>query len=250
MQLKKLISFLNEQLAVDTIKEKAINGLQVENSNKITKVAGAVDCSLKGIERAIKEKCDCLVVHHGIFWGNQFAIDGRYYSIIKKLIENDIALIAFHLPLDISLKYGNNIGIIRALNLNYQERFGNYQDTPILFAATTKETKSFSDLCSDFTKKIGEPITTIKGNNNNVKTLGICSGGGLFGIDESVKRGCDTYITGDANHISFHQCHELEINLISGGHYNTETFGVKSLLSLIENELNIPTIFLDIPTNL
>ena len=260
LSLNTLELFLKETLNIDSISEKAINGIQLANKGKITKIAGAVDCSVETIKKAISKKCDCLIVHHGLFWGNQFSLTGRYYEMLRLLIQHDIALIGIHLPLDLDLKYGNNAGLVKALDLDFVERFGDYQGHPILFAAKVPNSNSkknskktngtFSSFCKMYEEKIGTPIATIQGNQKKVTSIGICSGGGLFGIEEAVNYGCDTYITGDANHISYHQCKELGINLISGGHYNTETFGVKNLISLLKKEYKIPTTFLDIPTQL
>lgn len=252
MNLQKIDNYLDKIFQYNQYPESAINGIQIANNDKVNKIAVAVDFSLELLEKAIEQKIDLLITHHGIYWGKQFAITSRYYKLISTAIKNNIALIAIHLPLDVHEKYGNNIGIINSLKktgLTYHKRFGNYKEMSILFEASYKKKISFQNFLKNYEKKIGKPLYFLN-INNKVKKIAICSGGGLFGIEEAVENGCDTFITGDVNHIAYHQCKELGINLICGGHYQTEVFGVKSIATLLEKKFKTKITFIDVPTHL
>ncbi|XP_060085884.1 GTP cyclohydrolase 1 type 2 homolog [Ylistrum balloti] len=138
----------------------------------------------------------------------------------------------------------------KALGFNHDETFGDYKGTPIIFSGTTQESISLKELVDQLTKKIGEPLHVTSISQRRIKKIGVCTGGGLFGIEEAKKRNCDAYITGDASHTTYHLAMELDIHLISGGHYNTEVLGIKALGEKISKELSIPTTFIDLPTGL
>lgn len=252
MNLESINSYLDKIFQYDKYPESAINGIQIANDGKVSKIAVAVDFSVQLLEKAIQEKVNLLITHHGIYWGQVFPITGRYYQLISKAIQNNIALISIHLPLDIHEKYGNNSGIINTIKssgLTFKKRFGDYEGMKILFEAEYQKTISFQKLLKIVHQKIGKPLYSLE-VNPKVKKIAICSGGGLFGIEQAVKNGCDTFITGDINHIAYHQCKELNINLISGGHYQTEVFGVQSIAELLEKKWKIKVPFYDIPTHL
>ena len=248
--LKTVMAFLKQDLLLDPISDVAINGLQVENSGKIKKIATAVDTSLMLLDKVIKDNCDAILVHHGIFWKKSFPITGRYYQILKKLIENDIALIAFHLPLDIHPVYGNNRMLVKRLDLKFLKTFGDYKGTEILVAALNERKENFRSFSNRFSKVIGKPICVVEGGRHQVEKIGICSGGGVFGIERAKEIGCDTYLTGDADHNAFHLCKEIGIHLISGGHYNTEIWGVKELGKILKKKFSIQVDFYDFPTGI
>lgn len=252
MNLQKISNYLEDIFQYEQYPESAINGVQIANNGKVNKIAVAVDFSLELLKKAIEKKIDLLITHHGIYWGKQMPITGRYYELISTAIKNNIALISIHLPLDMHEKYGNNIGIINTLKktgLNYQKKFGNYKGMSILFEASYKKKISFQKFLKNYQEEVGKSLYVLN-VNDKVKKIAICSGGGLFGIEDAVENGCDTFITGDVNHIAYHQCKELGINLISGGHYQTEIFGVQSIATLIEKKFKTKTSFIDIPTHL
>ncbi len=248
--LEAVMAFLKQSLLLHPVPDVAINGLQVENSGKIKKIATAVDTSLMLLNKVIKDNCDAILVHHGIFWKNPFPITGRYYQILKKLIENDIALIAFHLPLDVHPVYGNNRMLVKRLGLKFLKTFGDYKGIEILIAALNETKEGLQSFLNRFSKMIGEPICVVEGGKHQVEKIGICSGGGIFGIEKAKEIGCDTYITGDADHNAFHLCKEIGIHLISGGHYNTEIWGVKELGKILKKNFSVQVNFYDLPTGI
>ena len=235
VSLEEVLSFLQDVFDTENIADLAINGLQIENNGRVTKIATAVDVSLELLNLLSRDGYDLLFVHHGLYWSKPFAITERNYLLVKKMIESNIALIGMHLPLDIHKNYGNNALIAERLGLNVLDGFGNYKGNNIAFLCEFSKPKDFADFAKDFSKQIGEPLATLEAGNHLVKKVGICSGGGSFAIEEAKKLGCDTYITGDSTHVSYHFCKESGVHLVAGGHYNTELWGVKKTAGAFGN---------------
>jgi len=121
----------------------------------VKKIASAVDISLETIHRAISEKCDLILVHHGLYWGKPLVVTGRAYAMIKLMLENDIALIAQHLPLDLHPEIGNNALIAKELGLRKVERLEDPKVHGLVFTGEFPKSFSLSDFLSFFEKKIG-----------------------------------------------------------------------------------------------
>ncbi len=250
MKLKELENKLYEELnmALFSASDKSLNGVQVGNLDKeIKKIALVVDASLESFKQAKANNADLIICHHGLFWGKPLAIKGSHYNRIKFLIDNDIALFAAHLPLDAHMVLGNNIGLANILKLIKIEAFGRYHGSYIGVKGEFVEEKSIDEI-----KKLligdNEPVYIVPGGSNSVKTVAIVSGGGTQSIHEAINDNIDLFITGDINHEVYHTCIEEGINMISAGHYATETNGVKSLGKFIQKEFGIESVFIDIPT--
>ncbi len=237
-----------------SVPDIAINGLQVENTGAIRKVITAVDFSEELLKKAIYEQADAIIVHHGIYWGKLFPVTGRYYRLFHGLIKNNIALYGYHLPLDIHPQIGNNALILKAFQANYHSSFGDYKGVAVIMAGEMEEI-SWNNFLSLYRKKVGEPLAVIVPDNPDLREysitrVGVCTGGGLFGLEEAHRQGCDVYITGDAGHTFYHPAKELGLPLICGGHYNTEVLGIKTLGEKLAKTLGLAVKFIDIPTGL
>ena len=252
--LEEIRQFVETQLNVKDYEkiDKAINGFQVEKRGKIQKLCLAVDFCLETLDQAILQKADAILVHHGIFWGKPFPITGRYYHLIEKLIKHNIALLALHLPLDMHKKFGNNIGLIEELGFSHSHCFGDYHGLKLLFMGKAQENsgKTLGELLKNYRKRFGDPLFVVGKEDRVVNKLAVCSGGGLFGLEDAKKEGADAFLVGDANHTMYHLAKELDIAVISGGHYATETIGVKRLGEHMAELFSLDTVFLDVPTGL
>jgi len=250
MKLNTIVNFLNEELKVDEFKnlDISMNGLQVENlGQSVEKICFAVDACADTIEQAVEEGADLLVVHHGLFWGKPIPLVRSHYNRIKALLDGNLALYACHLPLDAHPKYGNNVQIARALGL--------FEIKPFLNNIGCKGILEEDMSCTQIARIIsgqssGLAECILPFGTENIKTVGICSGAASMDVGEAIKVGLDAYITGDCRHEIYHTCKEEQMNLISLGHYCTETFGVKALKQLIETEFKTETSFIDIPVQL
>ena len=248
MRLKKLIDYLDNTLDIKTIPDDSLNGLQVENTGYVNKVALAVDVSLEAIKMAKKENADFLLVHHGLFWRNPIHITGATYQRIKHLMKADIALYAVHLPLDIHPELGNNAQIEDVLGWPVYDDFGMYHGLML-----GKEVR-FSDPVplKNITKRIHdrlhiEPIVWAFGPEK-ITRLGYISGGAISILPDAIQEGMDAYITGETRHASYWEAKEAGIHVIFAGHYKTETLGVKAVGRKLEDEFGLETVFIDLPT--
>lgn len=231
------------------------NGLQVACSKKpIKKVAFAVDACLDNFQKAAQLNADVLFVHHGLFWGKSLTITGQHYVRIKELIQNDIALYAVHLPLDADVNYGNNAGLARNLELKNIQAFRNYAGIQIGVKGEIPEDYKDGITIEELISKLfpgGEKAQTILPFGKElIKTVGIVSGEGSRSLSDAIAENLDCFITGEIKHKNYHEALEHKINLIAGGHYQTETVGVKLISEKLYEDTKIETVFIHTPTNL
>ncbi len=232
-----------------TCPDNSLNGIQVARQGKIKKIVTGVDFSLAMIKKTVQAGGDVILVHHGLFWGKVFPLTGRHYDLVASLIKNNLALLALHLPLDVHPEEGNNILLLKKLGLHYKKSFGDHHGLKILVRGDYLTAMSLEDFASKIHSAIGKPISIVSAHKQ-VQKVGICTGGGHFGLEEAHLNGCDTYVTGDAKHTSFHLAKELGINLVQAGHYNTETLGIKALGESLAKKFKLSHEFIDIPTHL
>jgi dinuclear metal center YbgI/SA1388 family protein len=232
-------------------KDKALNGLQVGRKNpEVHRVAFAVDACLQSFERAVATGADVLVVHHGLFWGNPLAVTGDHQRRLRYLMDHDLALWASHLPLDAHPTLGTNAGLAQALGLTGLEPFGDYRGTKIGFKGTLPAPLRLDRICELLFHGRENVLQILPFGKPEVTTVGLVSGGAPSEVSDAIAEGLDLYITGDADHTIHHQALEAGINVISGGHYATETWGVRLLASHLQKEAGVLTVFLDLPTGL
>jgi dinuclear metal center YbgI/SA1388 family protein len=227
-----------------------MNGLQVECSKEITKVATAVDACKESITRAARYGAELLVVHHGLFWGEMTPIAGVMGKRIGLLFSKGVSLYAAHLPLDCHGEIGNNIGLARLLRLQGIEKFGLYRGIEIGLCGALPGRTTVRSLSARLTKQFGEAPKVFPFGRSEIKRLAVVSGGGSSLAQQAKDAGCDTLLTGEPSHSVYHTAREARINLVCAGHYATETLGVKALGELVESELGIPSKFIDVPTGL
>jgi dinuclear metal center YbgI/SA1388 family protein len=248
MKVKQLKSFLDDYLNVAKIEDTSLNGLQVGDlNNNISQVGFAVDASLKLFKTAAKEDYNFLIVHHGLFWGEPFPIIGLNWERFKVMIENKLNLYAAHLPLDLHSKIGHNAQMVKILKLENVKPFGNYKGTDVGFCGEFEKKKSVPEMEKLLKKLLGK-YTFLDFGKDRIKTVAIVSGGAASLIPEAIEKNIDLYITGEPSHSLFHFIKEGKLNVVYGGHYKTETFGLLALQKLIEVKFNLKTKFFDIPT--
>ena len=214
----------------------ARNGLQVSHNKPVKKAGWAVDADLESIRKAGKEKVDFLIVHHGIFWGNS-ALDRKMRAgrirLAKKL---GVAIYSSHLPLDAHPELGNSIGLLRALGLGDSKRkpFGIAMGKAIGWKVQGGRLR-LRDLVNRMTRVAGRKALLLGGGPKTCRRIGIVTGG--FGdLDQVVKAGLDTLITGEVDYPTEVKARELGINLVLGGHRETEVFGVRVLGKALKSQ--------------
>ncbi len=253
MILKDLDVYFKGLLAIEENAgaDVSINGLQIGDLEQdVKRIAFAVDSGLEVVKRASEMDADMLFVHHGLFWGRQQAIVGQHFNRVKAFIDSDMALYAVHLPLDVHPSLGNNAGIAMALGLEEFEPFGSYKGMKIGFKGVLDKPLSVDDVISCLGLCESDCLRVLRFGKDLVSSVGFVSGGAVFEVFDAIDEGLDLYITGDAGHEVYHNCKEAGINMISGGHYNTETFGVKLVSEFVKRDLGLETFFIDVPTGL
>lgn len=231
----------------------ALNGIQIQNKNpdskQIQKVAFAVDASEETAKLAASCGADVLFTHHGLFWGGCETITGNHYARIKKFLDNDLALISYHIPLDTNNPNGNNYGLASRIKLSKITPFATWRGMDIGVKGTLKKAMSIEEI-TDKVLDGQKPMHVLKFGNPLIKTVGICSGGAADDVEEAVKEGLDCFITGEMNHELYHYIKENKINVIAGGHYQTETVGISLVMQKLAKEKKIEVKFIDCPTQM
>jgi len=254
--LSEIVEYTDDYLRVREIGDwpNALNGLQIENSGKVTKIGAAVDVSTRVLTAAAKKDVDLLIVHHGLFWAGLQSVTGSLRRQLKIAFEKDIALHSAHLPLDAHPKVGNNAQLAAALGLKSSKAF--FEEKGTLIGGRSRFSGSRDDLIRKLRKVLKGSVKTFNFGPKNPKHVGIITGGAggeIYRVaQESEPDGhfIDTFITGEAPHWAAVAAEELGINLLLGGHYATETFGVKALAAHLSERFKLPWEFLSCPTGL
>ena len=220
----------------------AMNGLQVENSGTVTRIAATVDASLATIKLAIKAKADLLLVHHGLFWSPSHPWTSKKYELLRALIENNLAVYSSHLPLDAHPKLGNNAQLAAALGFKKLRPFFESHGQPI--GLQTVANISRDELATRLARATGAKPRLIPGGPKVCRRIGIVTGGAGGDLKIAAAASMDTFITGEGPHWTYALAEELGLNVLYGGHYATETFGVQALASELATRFDIPWTFL------
>jgi dinuclear metal center YbgI/SA1388 family protein len=246
----ELASYLDRFLRTREIPDdpRALNGLQVENGGRLTRILGAVDACQATVDAAVERGADFVIVHHGLFWGGLQRLTGRMGRQIRTLIRHDVALYAAHLPLDLHPEVGNNAVLAQELGLEGREPFGRSDGVDIGFVGGLD--RPLAEVVEQLKDRLGVVPRVIAKGPARVRRLAIVSGAAGSMIGEAHERGADTFITGEGKHHSFFDADELGINLILAGHYATETLGVQALGDHLHERLGLPFEFFHYPTGL
>jgi len=250
MQATELVAHLDEYLRVRDFTDSSRNGLQVQGRDEVRRVGAAVDACAESIEAAAQRRIDFLIVHHGLIWERPELIVGAHYARIKKLLDAGINLYAAHLPLDAHPEVGNNALITRRLGFEVEASFGKHQGIFIGVCGRIATPFSKSELLQNVRQLFGEEARGDMFGPEKISTLAVCSGAGAMLLPEVQAAGIDCYITGEPRHSFFHFCKEHRMNVIYGGHYATETFGVIALAEYIQQNFNLPFEFIDVPSGI
>ena len=250
MRLDDLVTYLDEYLRIDEVEDydTALNGLQVENSGEVRNIAVAVDGCQAVIDQAAQRGADMLIVHHGLFWNGLEPLTDRAYRRVAALVRHDMAVYAAHLPLDRHPQVGNTPVLARLLGMEVRGWWGDWRGAPL--GVWGELDVSREALAERIGGVLGEMPRVIPGGPEQVKRVGILTGAGGSMIADAQAAGLDTLVTGEGAHHTYFDAEELGLNVYYGGHYLTETFGVKALAEHIAERFQLPWSFVDHPTGL
>lgn len=244
MQTSKIVNFCETYLHCKDFEDYCHNGLQVEGKAEVKRIITGVSLSEKLIRSALERGADMLIVHHGLFM-NQVGVRPQLKGIIAKrlklIMENELNLAGFHLPLDAHPEIGNNISLCRLLGVNDPKPFD------VGFYGQLAGPIKLSDFCTQIEAKLGAKIGLIAAGPESVSQIGIISGGSSPDYEQARILGCDAFVCGDLREEVVRGAEEAGINVINAGHYNTEKVGIRNLGDLLVKEFGLEAEFVDIP---
>ena len=252
MQLESVVQYLDEYLGVARHPDHphALNGLQVGGSGEVRHLVAAVDASEATITEAARRQADLLLVHHGLFWGGLRPLTGRLLRRVRPLLSAEVALYSCHLPLDGHPEVGNNVLLARALGVVVEGRFAIYQGTEIGWHGAVQTAVEPARLAALVENAVGGPVRLLAGGPTRVERVGVVTGDGASVVREAASLGLHALVTGEASHHTYFDAQELGIHVVLGGHYATETFGVKALAAHLADRFGLTWDFVDLPTGL
>ena len=244
---KELLNVLNDLLQPQLYKDYCPNGLQVEGKNEIGKIVSGVTACQALIDAAIDHKADCILVHHGVFWhGDQGALVGMKKNRVKALLEHDINLIAYHLPLDGHDRLGNNAQLADKLQLEVMGPLLGAGKPEVGLVGRLLEPVTLSQFGDRVSTALGRVPQCIAGGDHKIQTLAWCSGAAQGFVEQAIQCGVDLYLSGEISEPTVHLAKENNIHYVAAGHHATERYGVQALAQYLMTMFAIEHQFIDI----
>lgn len=242
--LKTLVETADTLLDINRFKDYAPNGLQLEGKSEVAKIVSGVTASQALIDAAIEANADVLLVHHGWFWrGEDQRIVGMKKRRIKALLDSDISLLGYHLPLDAHLELGNNaqlakrLGFIRDGAMN-AEGVGDY--------GHLEQALSVGELSLQMQQSLQRVPTVVEVGGHPIKTIAWCTGGAQSYIGQAIALGVDAFVSGEISEQTTHEARENGIHYFAAGHHATERYGAPALGAYLAKQFSIEHQFIDI----
>lgn len=253
MKLESLLQYVDQYLGVSEHPDYsgALNGLQVEGPAEVERIVTAVDVSQASIAVAAELGADLMIVHHGLFWDGLRPLVGRQYSRVRGLIDAGIGLYSCHLPLDSHAEIGNCALLARAIGLELEGRIGEFKGFDLGWWGRLPEPSTIEQLTERVRAALdGGDVRALSGGPERVETVGVVTGGAASFVREAADAGLDAFVTGEGSHHTFFDASEFGIHVLFGGHYATETFGVRALGEHLAERFGLAADFVDQPTGL
>jgi dinuclear metal center YbgI/SA1388 family protein len=254
--LKALVEYLDAELRTSEIPDydAALNGLQLGNSGRLTRIAAAVDFSSESVRRAIAEHASILLVHHGMFWRGSEPLVGSALERLRDAIGGDLAVYSSHIPLDLHPELGNNVQLARELQLVPDGTFGRYREVEIgVTGSADLSTATLFERVRLFSARFATTAVCAPAPDaHRTRRWAVITGAGAStdSLAEARERGVDTLIVGEGAHHTAVEAMERGPVVIYAGHYATETFGVQAIAARASKHFGVPWSFLDVPTGL
>lgn len=248
MQRDELVAYLDSYLRIGEIKDYGPQGLQVEGRAQINRIVGAVDSHLPTVAAALDAGADLLLVHHGILWGPARPLRGAYGQLLRTFFAAQLNLYAAHLALDGHPEVGNNVALARRLGLEVIDWWAPFNGVKIGVIAGAAGGIAFASLVERFVQNVGQARLVQAHGARLSERVAILSGSGAGEIEAAAALGCDTVVTGETSHVHYYDAQNLNMNVLYGGHYGTETVGVQALGAHLAQRFGVAFHFVDLPT--
>lgn len=243
----ELLKAFHDVLQPNNFKDYGPNGLQVEGRERISHIVSGVTASRALIDAAIEAKADAIFVHHGLFWrGQDGTVTGWMKQRLQRLLQSDINLIAYHLPLDAHPELGNNAQLAKLLGLDVVSRFGD-QNLGLLGQRNDGQAfKSAQDLAEAIAKTLGRIPTVVSEQAKPLQKIAWCSGGAQSYFEDAIAAGADAFITGEISEPQAHLARETGVAFLACGHHATERYGAPAVAGHVAQMLGLTHQFIDI----
>lgn len=227
MQLTELRDYIGSELEISRFRDYAPNGVQIEGKAQICRIATGVTASQAVLEAASAWGADALLVHHGYFWRNEdAAITGVKKRRILHLLQHELSLLAYHLPLDAHPVWGNNSQLGKRLGFLEDGRFG---EQDIACFGRLGEAETLESLAKRIERSLGRVPQVIGDASSRIERVAWCSGGGQGYFEQAIALGVDVFVTGEVSEQNYHQANEAGVAFVAAGHHATERYGIQSL---------------------
>ena len=245
--LNELVLKLNEALNPEGYRDYCPNGLQVEGRQEIHKLVTGVTACQALIDAAVAANADAVLVHHGYFWkGENAAITGMKRRRIQKLLEHDVSLLAYHLPLDAHATMGNNARLADVLGWTITGPLEPDNKQNIGFEGEVDTAVTLDEFGRQIAKGLNREPLLIRGGDHDIKRIAWCTGGAQGYIDHALALGVDAFVSGEISEKTVHTARECGIHYIAAGHHATERYGVQAVGEWLQAECGIGHQFIDI----
>lgn len=242
--LNSLVDYIQILLQTERFSDYCPNGLQVQGSHTVNKIVSGVTASMDLLESAAEVGAQAVLVHHGFFWKNENpCIVGIKQKRIKFLLEHNISLLAYHLPLDAHPELGNNAQLAEVLGFKQEGWIGNQN---MIVHGTLLTPQVLSKLAKHVEQKLNRTPMVIGDQDKLIKKVAWCTGAAQSYIDEAIQLGVDLFLSGEVSEQTFHSAKESGVAYIAAGHHATERYGVRALGQHLAEKFNIQHEFIDI----
>jgi len=254
--LRAIVAYLDGELRTSEVPDydAALNGLQLANAGRVTRVAAAVDFSADTVAGALREGANMLLVHHGMFWRGAHALVGRAYERLHSAITGDLAVYGSHIPLDLHPVFGNNVLLAKELGLDSRETFGRYRGVEIgVQGASDLSTQALVERIRAFSARFNTTaVSTPFSDGRRTRRWAIITGAGASAdsLAEARERDVDTFIVGEGAHHTAVEAIEYGLVVVYAGHYATETLGVRAVAAELSQRFDVSSVFVNMPTGL
>lgn len=247
-QRDELVATMDQWLHPELFRDYCPNGLQVEGRERVRTVISGVTASQRFLEQAIEAGADMVLVHHGYFWkGEDPCIRGMKQRRLRLLMNNNVSLVAYHLPLDAHRTLGNNACLARTLGACDGAPVS---DDPceLMWTGTLDQPLTLEELASRLRSRLEREPLSVDGGPASIRRIGWCSGGAQGMIDRAVDLGVDAYLSGEISEPTVHSAREQGVHYIAAGHHATERDGVQALGAALAEAFGIEHRFIEDPS--
>lgn len=243
-----ILGFVNELLGVALVRDYGPQGLQVEGASTVTRIVTGVSCSMELFEEAARRRAELVMVHHGLIWDRDpRAVTGVFRQRLAYLLNRNMSLAAYHLPLDAHQELGHSARIAAGLGLADQAPFGAYGNLNLGRRGRFDPALPLGEAVRRIAAVTGHEPRVFPGGPDPVSTVAVCSGGGADMAPEAVAGGVDLFVTGEPREGTQAWCREAGITFVAAGHYDTEKPGVLALGEVVAERFGLPVEFVDVP---